>query len=387
MTRSIQQKFSVQFTYPVHFTAHLFSLENTVLRDVAKGGTSKMLFVIDDGVSNSHPQLLRQIKEYGKRHSIELCGEPIILHGGEGCKNDPQLVETIVEAVNHYGVDRHSYIVGIGGGAILDLVGYVAAISHRGIRHIRIPTTVLAQNDSGIGVKNGINAFGKKNFLGTFAPPFAVINDHTFLTTLHERDWRSGISEAIKVALIKDASFFSYLKANAAKLVARDMHVMQELIYRCGQMHLDHIAGGDPFEAGSSRPLDFGHWSAHKLEGLTHYDIRHGEAVAVGMCLDSVYSHLAGMLSKSDLDEIIGLVKSLGFGVYFPELGQELDNPESPDSVLSGLKEFREHLGGKLTIMLLEKIGKGVEVHEMDLGKIRKAIRELEVRQAQTVAA
>jgi len=383
--RSIQQSFSVKFSYPVHFTAQVFAAENALLHEVVahNGGTRKILFVIDDGVSGNHPQLLQQIKEYAKKHSFELCGEPLVLPGGENCKNDPALVERIVEAVNHYGIDRHSYIIGIGGGALLDLVGYVAAIAHRGIRHIRIPTTVLSQNDSGVGVKNGVNAFGKKNFLGTFAPPVAVINDHTFLTTLDNRDWRSGISEAIKVALIKDAAFFHYIKANAAQLAARDMAVMQELIYRCAQLHLEHIAGSDPFEMGSSRPLDFGHWASHKLEGLTNYDIRHGEAVAVGICLDSIYSNLAGMLSQNELDAIIALIKNLGFTIYFPELSQHLDNPQSADSVLSGLQEFREHLGGKLTVMLLEKIGKGVEVHDMDFARIKKAIGKLQVLQGQ----
>ena len=216
---------------------------------------------------------------------------------------------------------------------------------------------MLSQNDSGIGVKNGVNAFGKKNFLGTFTPPVAVINDHTFLTTLHNRDWRSGISEAIKVALIKDAAFFHFIQSNSKQLAERNMAVMQELIYRCAQLHLEHIAGGDPFEMGSSRPLDFGHWASHKLEGLSNYDIRHGEAVAVGICLESIYSHLAGMLSQSELDIIIPLIKNLGFTIYFPELSQQLDNPQSADSVLSGLQDFREPLGGKLTVMLLEKIG------------------------------
>ncbi len=380
---SIQQSFSVKFSYAVHFTAQVFAPENALLHDVVArdGGTRKMLFVVDDGASGHHPQLLKQIKEYASAHQFELCGEPLVAQGGEGCKNDQSLVERIVEAVNRYGIDRHSYIVGVGGGALLDLVGYVAAIAHRGIRHIRIPTTVLSQNDSGVGVKNGVNAFGKKNFLGTFAPPVAVINDHAFLTTLNDRDWRSGIAEAIKVALIKDAVFFNFIKTNIPQLIARDMPVMQELIYRCAQLHLEHIASGDPFELGSSRPLDFGHWASHKLEGLSNYDIRHGEAVAVGICLDSIYSHLAGMLSQSELDVVIALIKNLGFTIYFPELSQHLDNPQSADSVLSGLQEFREHLGGKLTVMLLEKIGKGVEVHEMDSEKIKKAISRLQALQ------
>jgi 3-dehydroquinate synthase len=260
----------------------------------------------------------------------------------------------------------------------LDAAGFAAAIAHRGIRHIRFPTTVLSQNDSGVGVKNGINAYGKKNFLGTFAPPFAVVNDFQFLTTLDDRDWRSGIAEAIKVALIKDAHFFQQIRENAEKLNAREMLPMQQLIHRCAEMHLDHIGSGDPFEMGSSRPLDFGHWAAHKLEQLTNYELRHGEAVAIGMALDVTYAHLAGMLTEDELKQIIQLIRQLGFPLYVPELAATSGKNYK---ILEGLNEFREHLGGQLTIMLLKAIGKGVEVHEMDEKLILAAIRQLEAFQ------
>jgi 3-dehydroquinate synthase len=259
------------------------------------------------------------------------------------------------------------------------MAGYAAAIAHRGVRHIRIPSTVLAQNDSGIGVKNGINYFDKKNFLGAFKPPFAVINDFDFLKTLDERDWRSGISEAIKVALIKDKPFFEEIQQNASLLNARDMPAMQSLIYRCAQLHLEHIAGGDPFEMGSSRPLDFGHWSAHKLEQMTEYTIRHGEAVAVGMALDCTYSYLSGMLPESDWAAILNLLEDLGFRLYHTELSQYSVSARM-FSVLLGLEEFREHLGGELTIMLLEGIGKGVEVHRIDNALLMKAVEVLKGR-------
>ena len=387
---SIQQSFSVKFSYSVQFTENVFLPENEALSDILASdnhpGPKKALFIVDDGVSRHHPKLIEQIKAYAKAHegTIGICGEPIIIPGGEACKNDIGVFEETIEAINHHGIDRHSYIIAIGGGAVLDLVGYAASVAHRGIRHVRIPTTVLSQNDSGVGVKNGINAFGKKNFLGTFAPPVGVINDHSFLTTLDIRDWRSGIAEAIKVSLIKDAEFFEFIKSNAEKLISRDLSIMQELIYRCAKLHLDHISGGDPFEQGSSRPLDFGHWASHKLECLTKYDIRHGEAVAVGICLDSVYSNLSGLLSKTELDEILSLIRKIGFQVYFPELSQNLGNPINQNSLLSGLNEFREHLGGKLTVMLLKQIGQGIEVNEMDFDTIIKSINLLKSYQIQS---
>ncbi|OLY91603.1 3-dehydroquinate synthase [Cnuella takakiae] len=374
MTEFLQQTFQVRFEYKVAFTEHLFAPSNPAFRDFLGAQKSavarKLLFVLDKGVVAAHPELQQQIRDYADAiEGYKLVPEMMVIEGGEGAKNDIALFDSIVEAVNAYGIDRHSYIVAIGGGSLLDLVGYAAAVSHRGIRLIRIPTTVLSQNDSGIGVKNGINWFGKKNFLGTFAPPVAVFNDYHFLTTLSDADWRSGMSEAVKVALIKDAPFFEWMEANAAKLAKRDMPAMQYLVKRCAELHMQHIAGGDPFEMGSSRPLDFGHWSAHKLETLTNFSIRHGEAVAMGIALDSAYSLVSGRLDEESYHRIIALLQNLGFAITHPLM--EINDEHS--SVIAGLNEFREHLGGRLTIMLLVAIGKGEEVHELDNGLLQQA--------------
>jgi 3-dehydroquinate synthetase len=373
MNTILEQTFSVPFRYPVCFTEDLFDPKNTILADVLRGErVPKVLFVIDSGVSDTHPELINQVKSYATKYRdiFTLASEPMIVMGGEACKNDETLYQKIVEATHLYGIDRHSYIAVIGGGAVLDMVGFAAAISHRGIRLIRIPTTVLSQNDSAVGVKNSINAFGKKNFLGTFTPPNAVLNDFSFLKTLDDRDWRAGISEAIKVALIQDLSFFEWLEENAKALALREMEPMKEHIIRSAKMHMDHISGKDPFEFGSSRPLDFGHWAAHKLEKLSNFRIRHGEAVAIGIALDSTYSFLQGRISEADLNRIIQVMKTLGFELFAPELRGE--------SLIQGLKEFQEHLGGQLTIMLLEKLGKGIEVHEMDGELIHRSVALLQ---------
>ncbi|MHC2991501.1 3-dehydroquinate synthase [Pontibacter sp. HJ8] len=379
--RTIQQAIQVQFTYGVHFTEGLFRLENRtllhVLQQDGSTGPRKVLFVIDSGVAEAHPQLVRDIAAYAAHYpeAIRSVAEPVIVPGGEEAKNNPALLNQLVEAVHTFGVCRHSYLIAIGGGAVLDLAGFAAAIAHRGIRHVRIPTTVLAQNDSGVGVKNGINSFNKKNFLGTFAPPFAVINDSHFLLTLQDRDWRSGISEAVKVALIKDAAFYTSLKQNAGKLAARDMVAMQDQIFRCAEMHMEHIGGRDPFETGSSRPLDFGHWAAHKLEQITNYELRHGEAVAIGIALDVTYSALTGMLNQAERDDVLSLLQDLGFALYIPALSAT--EPDGELQILRGLTEFREHLGGELTIMLLDRIGNGVEVHQIDHALMTQAVEML----------
>jgi 3-dehydroquinate synthase len=363
----LEQSFSVKFEYKIFFTSSLFDVNNTTFSNFFSGKSAealrKILFVIDQGVVDTHPQLLNDIHLYFKAYQdVQLVHEILIVPGGESSKNDTQLFDKIVEAVNVHKIDRHSYVAAIGGGAVLDLVGYAAAVSHRGIKHIRIPTTVLSQNDSGIGVKNGINYQGKKNFLGTFAPPAAVFNDDQFLNTLSDRDYRSGISEAIKVALIKDPAFFYWLEAHADDLVARDRESMNHLIKVCAQLHLNHIGGDDPFETGSARPLDFGHWAAHKLEQLSNFTVLHGEAVAMGIALDSVYSFLSGLLSEDKLQRILSLMVKLGYDISNPLI--QIKDSSSP--ILKGLAEFQEHLGGRLTITLLTDLGTGKEVNEMD---------------------
>ena len=369
----IRQRVRVDFEYPVYFSTGVLAPSNLLLRDViartADQTPSRIIVVVDRGVADHHPALAVQVAEYCQRHKtvLHLAAPVLVVPGGEAVKNDAAAVDEIHRVINDAGLCRHSYVVAIGGGAVLDAAGYAAATAHRGIRLIRVPTTVLAQDDSAMGVKNGINAFGKKNYLGTFAPPFAVINDASFLTTLSDRDWRAGVSEAIKAALIKDRGFFDYLEQQAGALKARDLATMEQVIKRCAALHLAHIAtGGDPFELGSSRPLDFGHWSAHKLEQLTSHRLGHGEAVAIGIALDATYSYLAGFLPEDDWRRILTLLPALGLSVYVPELGAHLDQDDDhPASVLRGLDEFREHLGGTLTILMLRSIGAPFDVHEI----------------------
>ena len=381
--RPIDQAVRVSFRYPVHFTNDLFSPNNTLLRDVLAGdglpsGSAKVFCIVDSGCAKHHRALPGAIAAYleSRAGPLTLVAPPLIVNGGESVKNDPAQVMHVHRAIHEYGIDRHAYVLAVGGGALLDMVGYAAATAHRGVRLVRVPTTVLSQNDSGIGVKNSVNAFGKKNFLGTFAPPFAVFNDFTFLTTLSDRDWRAGISEAIKVALLKDATFFAFLEEHATALVERDMTAMQWLVYRCAQLHLEHIAtSGDPFELGSSRPLDFGHWAAHKLEQLSTYELRHGEAVAIGLALDATYAHLIGLLPEADWRRILDLIVAVGLPLHVHEL--DMGALDGTPAILTGLEEFREHLGGQLTIMLLEGIGNGIEVHEMDPGLILASMTRL----------
>lgn len=382
----IERTISLQFQHRVYFTKNVFSLGNTVLREVLTGRPGqapKVLMVLDESLHTAQPALAPQIESWFRHHApaVRLVCPPFILEGGERVKNSYFHVSEIHSLIDRFHIDRHSYVVAIGGGAILDLVGLAAATAHRGVRHVRIPTTTLSQDDSGVGVKNGMNAFGKKNFIGTFAVPWAVINDFEMLNSLPARDKRAGYIEAVKVACIRDREFFEAIEADAARLRAFDPEAMQQLIQSCAELHLNHIAtGGDPFELGSARPLDFGHWAAHKLEQLSEYRIRHGEAVAAGIALDVVYSRRRGFLDVASAERVLRLVENLGFDLFFNELLHADSGGELV--VLKGLEEFREHLGGELTITLLQGIGQGFEVHEMHAPTVEAAIRELADRHA-----
>jgi 3-dehydroquinate synthase len=380
------QRFTVTYDYPVYFTGDVFAPDNLdLLQAIARKEPRRQhrLFVIvERAVCDTRPTLPADIAAYVERHRerLRLVAPPLVVDGGEAAKNDGSLVNDLQERLEALALDRQSFVVIVGGGALLDAAGYAAAVVHRGLRVVRIPTTVLAQDDSGVGVKNGINAFGKKNFLGTFAPPFAVLNDAAFLRTLPRRETVAGMAEAVKVALIREATFFEWLQRHAPRLATGDAEATAALVQHCAELHLDHIAAsGDPFELGSARPLDFGHWVAHKLESLSAHRLRHGEAVAIGIAVDTVYSAASGLLDPEAVEPVLGLLETLGLRLWAPELERVRNGrPE----VLDGLAEFREHLGGELTITLLKRIGEGVEVHEMDEGLILHALAELRARDA-----
>ncbi len=382
----IWQRFSVPYQYPVAFLRGLFHpLNPTFAKVVARDDTDKRhrcLFIVDEGLAGAAPGLGQSIADYFAAHAgqLELIAPIMPIPGGEIVKRDLAYIERMQDAVHAHAIDRHSYVVAIGGGAVLDAVGLVAATAHRGVRHIRIPTTVLSQNDSGVGVKNAVNFKGIKNYVGTFAPPWAVLNDFDFLDTLPRRERIAGISEAVKVALIRDREFYLWLEQHADDLATFQPAAEEYMVRRSAELHMHQIAhGGDPFEAGSARPLDFGHWSAHKLEALTNHHVRHGEAVAIGIALDARYSVLAGLLAKGEEERIVVLLETLGLRIWHAAL--DSTDPGGELAILTGLREFQEHLGGALTITLLGDIGVGVEVHQIDPALVRESLDWLRARE------
>ncbi len=381
----LEKTIRLEHTHRILFNRDVFAPRNPLVRDlIARDQPPKpprVLVFVDDRVAAANADLIDDIIAYGAAHAdaLTMADSPVIIPGGESCKNDFRLVECCWDAIHAAALDRHSYVFVVGGGAVLDLVCFAASTAHRGVRHVRFPTTTLSQGDGGVGVKNGVNYFGKKNWVGSFAVPYAIVNDFAFLESLPTRERRNGIIEAIKVSLIRDAAFFTRIEEMADDLAALKQDALEKVVQRSAELHVEHIAqGGDPFELGSARPLDFGHWAAHKLEQISKFAVSHGEAVAIGMAVDLVYSRMQGILDAETCERVLRLIRRVGFATFSPHL---LENGRSGEpAILEGLEEFREHLGGELTVTLVPKIGEKIEVHEMNRVKILNALVELKQR-------
>ena len=372
-TSFIQNSFAVSFSYPVIFTDDALAPANSALREIVGGG--RFCAFIDSGLAAARPSIGAEVEAYfsGSAANAAAAGAISIVAGGASVKNDPEILRGILETLANARLDRQSFVLAIGGGSILDAVGLAAALFHRGMRLVRMPTTVLAQADAGVGVKNGVDFLGQKNLLGAFAPPFAVLCDRGIVETLPRAEMLAGLSECVKVGVIRDAEFFASLEDGASALAQCGVDAIARAVEGAARIHLRQITtGGDPFEYGSARPLDFGHWAAHRIEVISQKRVGHGTAVAAGMALDSVYASLAGILQDSDCQRILALLRKLGLPTFLPEL--EAVDSSGGFAVLRGLADFREHLGGELCVTLPTAIGRTIEVNSMDESLIRRAV-------------
>jgi 3-dehydroquinate synthase len=378
----LANRFQIPHAYDVCFGHDVLAPTNLLLveemgRVFAANLPVPTLVFLDEGLALAQPDLAARVEAYASAHaaSFALRRAPVVLPGGESAKDGMDVCLQAVAALREAGLCRQSCAMVVGGGAFQDAIGLAAALYHRGVRTVRLPSTVLAQNDSGVGVKNGINLDGVKNLLGTFAPPALVVNDLRLLDTVSDRDWIAGAAEAFKVALIRDAEFAEWLVQHAAAVPMRDPETMAYLVQRCAALHVEHIASsGDPFEYGSARPLDFGHWSAHKLESLTGFAMRHGEAVAIGLALDLCYAVRQDFISPTDAERVVAALHRAGLPVWDDWLEAEAGGGRI---ILAGIEEFREHLGGALHVTFPCPIGRKRETRELDLSCMLAAIDDL----------
>ncbi len=357
----------------VWWSDHALAPGNGAFAGAMAGIHGDCVAFIDSGVAASWPELGPQLTAAfaALPGSATRLAHIETIPGGEACKDGTAFVEHVARIVFDHGVSRHGAVIAIGGGAVLDAVGFGAAISHRGVRLIRVPTTTLAQDDSAMGVKCGVNAFGQKNALGAFAAPWAVLCDSRFLTTLPATHWLGGFSEAIKIALLKEPSLFEHIREHAAAIASRDMEIAAPVIRRSAWLHRLHILeGGDPFELGSARPLDHGHWSAHRLEAMSGFTVPHGQAVSVGLALDALLAVEMHLLDAAAATRIVATLTALDLPIWHPLLAES-------DALLAGLEHFRQHLGGAFSIPLLTEIGASREVDRVEPAPLRKAVASL----------
>ena len=295
------------------------------------------------------PLYLEPLHAMLQAHGVEII--TIILPDGEQFKN-AETLGLIYDALLSHRCERNTPLIALGGGVIGDMTGYAAATYLRGVPFIQIPTTLLAQVDSSVGGKTGINHPLGKNMIGAFYQPQVVLADITTLNTLSDQELRAGIAEVIKYGLIRDLSFFEWLEQNVEKLLARDADALQYAITRSCQNKAEVVAA-DERENGERALLNLGHTFGHAIEtGMGYGTWLHGEAVAAGTMMAADLSCRLGWLSKEDVDRIRSLLERAGLPVVAPDLG--VDKYQQ----LMGLD--KKVVGGKIRFVLLKSIGSAV---------------------------
>ena len=275
--------------------------------------------------------------------------EASVIAGGESCKN-LSTVAWLYEQMISQGLDRKSTVIALGGGIVGDIAGFAAASYMRGIGYIQIPTTLLAQVDSSVGGKTGVNLPHGKNLVGAFYQPGLVFVDAAFLTTLPEREYLTGLAEVIKYGIIWDGDFFSYLEANMDKIKSQDSECLLHIINRCCEIKAEIVAQ-DERESGLRALLNLGHTFGHAFEALTNYEkFTHGEAVAVGMIYASRLARRLDLISALDLDRITGLIEGYGLPVSFGGLDNE--------GIVVQMRKDKKSVGGSIQFILPTAIGK-----------------------------
>lgn len=298
--------------------------------------TTNGMIITDDNVN----------KHWG--NTISSLGLPIFsIHPGEKSKTI-QMAEKIYRELLKYGLDRQSCLVAFGGGVVGDLTGYLAATYMRGISYIQVPTTVMAQVDSSIGGKTGVNLAEGKNLVGCFWQPKAVIVDVKFLNTLPEKEIKNGLAEVIKYGVIKDKKLFEYLEKLQNKIFCIKPELWMPIITKCATIKA-HIVGHDELERKGLRViLNYGHTIGHAIESSYAYSgITHGEAVAIGMIVASKLSNYLGYLKKQDVDRQINLINDL----ISPNTSVSLDK------IIERIRYDKKVSNGKLRFILAKKIG------------------------------
>jgi 3-dehydroquinate synthase len=292
----------------------------------------------------------------------------IILPDGEEFKTLGEMAK-ILDALVEARFARDCTLVALGGGVVGDMAGFAAACYQRGVAHVQVPTTLLAQVDSSVGGKTGVNHPHGKNMIGAFHQPTCVIADTETLSTLPSREFRAGLGEVIKYGLLWDADFFAWQEAHMPELLARDRDCLTTVIHRCCQIKAEMVSM-DETESGVRALLNLGHTFGHAIEaGLGFGTWLHGEAVAAGLCLAADLSARLGRIGADDVRRVQRLVESTGLPIRAPgELSSE--------RMVELMAVDKKIKGGKLRLVLLNAIGKAELDGDFDPGALKETLEE-----------
>jgi 3-dehydroquinate synthase len=278
----------------------------------------------------------------------------------------------LIGELDRLGADRRAVLYCFGGGMVSDLGGFVASAYMRGIRYVNVATSLIGQLDAAVGGKVAVNTAAAKNLVGAFHHPSLVVSDPALLATLSPRDFRSGIAEAIKVAILASPALFTFLKERCDALVARDPAATATLVHEAARLKME-LVGADPYERDLRRPLNFGHTVGHALESAFAYrGLRHGEAVAVGMAIATELARRRRLLAAGDAAEILALLRRYGL------VGLVDDFPA--ERVAEHFRTIRQIRGGRLHFVLPVGLGRVDFTDDVAPGELREAF--LAVREA-----
>ena len=340
-------------SYPIHIGAGLLSRAGELLAGIAP---RRAVVVTNATVAEHHLAPLRaSLSAHGT--SVEV----LLVPDGETHKSWPTL-QDIVTRLLKLRAERSTLLVALGGGVVGDLAGFAAAIYQRGVPIVQVPTTLLAQVDSSVGGKTGINHALGKNMIGAFWQPRAVLIDIDCLATLPPRELKAGFAEVVKYGAIRDASFFQWQEENAARLLGGDTDALQHAIYESCRIKAE-IVGADERESGERALLNFGHTFGHTIETAQGYGAwLHGEAVAAGMVMAARLSERTCGLPAKDAERLRNLLAALGLPIDPPMI--------APDKWLELMGRDKKVVDGAISFVLLEALGRAVVRADVDRGDL-----------------
>jgi 3-dehydroquinate synthase len=329
-------------------------------REIAALGRFSSVHVV------SSPKVWRAVGKTVQRGLRLSKGSAVHLFDDAESAKNLRSVEQITRSLCRSGADRQSLLVAVGGGVVGDVAGFAAATFLRGVKLVHIPTTVVSQVDSSIGGKTGVNLPEGKNLVGSFYPPKLVLSDPEMLRTLSDREFRGGLAEVIKHAIIADAPMFALLEKEMEKILSRDRHLLGSLIARNVEIKA-RVVSRDERESGLREILNFGHTFAHALESVTKYRrYRHGEAVAWGMIAAAFLGHELGLTRADDVSRIVSLIRRLGPLPPWPHV--------PPAALLNSMRSDKKARAGILRFVLSPRIGEARSYDAVPLHVVERVL-------------